>query len=155
MTQFINTKSIVFSLYSGGRAANTLVKSFCGFDVNLQRLSILNYCKTHKNITMNEISLALNLDNSAVSTLVSRMITKDNLLLREHGEEDRRNVFIKISPDGEKYLKNLNDECLKLDECIQSNFSREEEDQLHFLVSKLTSLNTELVKAKVNVDHNA
>jgi len=52
-----------------------------------------------KEITMNELSKGMNLDSSAVSTLVSRM-EKKSLVKRTHGTEDRRTVFVKLTQEG-------------------------------------------------------
>ena len=97
---------ICFNLYKGWREVSTFYRDVLGKDVSPQKVYVLELCEMDQKITMNDLSSAMHLDGSAVSTLISRM-EKKSLVRREHGVEDRRVVYVILTEEGHKVREKL------------------------------------------------
>jgi len=90
---------ICFNYYKGWRSVTAIHKQIYGNDNSIQMHFLLKLCDLTTTTNISDIAKGMNLDNSAVSLLVSRM-EKKGLLRREDGEADRRIVFVKLTNAG-------------------------------------------------------
>lgn len=127
---------ICFNFYNGWRQITSFYKDTLGVDVTPQKVYVLELLDTDKKITMNELSRGMNLDSSAVSTLVSRM-EKNSLIKRTHGTQDRRTVFVQLTKQGSEMRDNLRKRFGSLTENIEADISEEEIATLKRIVTKL------------------
>ncbi len=127
---------ICFNFYDGWRQITSFYKHTLGKDITPQKVYVLELLELDKKITMNELSRGMNLDSSAVSTLVSRM-EKNGLIKRTHGTQDRRTVFVQLTKKGNKLRDKLRSEFNSLTEHISENISEDEIATLKRIVSKL------------------
>ncbi len=110
---------VCFNFYKGWREVKALYKEVLGNDISPQNIYILGLCDLEKQLTMQQLAEKMELDGSAISTLVSRM-EKKFLLKRIHGKEDRRKVFVLLTKKGYERRESL-------------------QEKLHFLTKNLTN----------------
>jgi len=132
------SKYLCFNLYRGWREISAFYKDVLGKDISLQHVYILDLCDLHEKVTMNNLSEAMHLDGSAVSTLVSRM-EKKSLLKRTHGTRDRRCVYVQLTQQGQNLKDELKSQSGVLSDNIKKNISADEIEQLHAIVNKITA----------------
>jgi len=133
---------LCFNLYRGWREISSFYKDVLGKSISLQNFYILQLCDLDKKITMNDLSDAMHLDGSAVSTLVSRM-EKKGLLERTHGTKDRRCVYVQLTQQGGDLKEELDAKSGMLSEKIQKNISKNEIEQLQTIINKITANRTD------------
>ena len=127
---------ICFNFYNGWREITGFYKDILGMDVTPQKVYVLELLEIDKQITMNKLSVGMNLDSSAVSTLISRM-EKKGLVKRTHGTEDRRTVFVKLTKEGYEAKQLLRQNFSGLTDGIGENISQKEISTLREIVSKV------------------
>lgn len=127
---------ICFNFYGGWRQITSFYKHTLGKDVTPQKVYVLELLELDKKITMNELSRGMDLDSSAVSTLVSRM-EKNGLLKRTHGTHDRRTVFVQLTKQGSELRDSLRSKFGTLTDNIGNNISEDEIATLRRIVAKL------------------
>lgn len=87
-------------IYKLARCVERYVKLRLDNKHTLQGFELLRYLtNAEKPTTINAIARHLDLDSSAVSTLIARYERKD-YVVRTHGKEDRRNVFVNLTLKG-------------------------------------------------------
>jgi DNA-binding MarR family transcriptional regulator len=86
---------------------------------------------------MNQLSIGMQLEKSAVSTLVARM-EKKFLLKRTHGTEDRRTVFVQLTEAGSELREKIRSKSDMLVGSIGHGISAEDIQKLQEIVSKIT-----------------
>ena len=128
---------ICFNFYNGWREITGFYKDVLGMDVTPQKLYVLELLELDDQITMNELSKRMNLDSSAVSTLVSRM-EKKSLVTRTHGTEDRRTVFVKLTQTGFEAREKLRGNFGDLTDNIGENISQKDIATLQEIVGKIS-----------------
>ncbi len=101
-----------FNFYKGWREIKAFYQEFLGNDISPQNVFVLNLCDLKKQLTMQQLAEKMELDGSAISTLVSRM-EKKSLLKRTHGKEDCRKVFVQLTEEGYE-LRQLVQEKMKV-----------------------------------------
>ena len=128
---------ICFNFYNGWREITGFYKDVMGMDVTPQKVYVLELLELDKEITMNQLSKGMNLDSSAVSTLVSRM-EKKSLVSRKHGTEDRRTVFVKLTQEGHEARELLRGNFGKLTDNIGEDISSSDIATLKEIVGKIS-----------------
>ena len=99
----------------------------------LECLGVCGPCK------MNTLVAALKVKFSAVTMIIDRLV-KTGFVLRERGQEDRRTVFVALSPKGKKILMEENQRRRKAFMQVFSRVSaKEREDYLRILEKILDS----------------
>lgn len=131
---------ICFNFYSGWRTVTSIYKEIYGNDITPQNIFALELCEREKKITMGELSKGLNIYNSAISTLVSRM-EKNGLLIRTHGNEDRRTVFIQLTEKGDALRKQVREKFDQLNHAMTGNLTQTEIQKLQQIVTTLSNKN--------------
>jgi len=127
---------LCFNLYRGWREISSFYKDILGKDISLQNVYVLDLCDLDKKITMNDLSEAMHLDGSAVSTLVSRM-EKKSLLKRTHSKEDRRFVYVQLTQHGQDFKNKLKTKSALLTENIKKNISVDDIKRLQAIVNQI------------------
>ena len=74
--------------------------------ITLPQMNILDYLFQKKKCTMGDISDMLSVSMSAATGLTDRMI-KNKMLKRSRGVEDRRIVWIALTPQGKKVAESV------------------------------------------------
>jgi DNA-binding MarR family transcriptional regulator len=128
---------ISFNFYTGWRAVTSIYKDIYGNDVTPQNIFILELCEIDRKITMTELSKGLNLNSSAVSTLVSRM-EKNGLLIRIHGKEDRRAIFVKLTQKGDELRNQIREKIDLLEQTMNNNLTPADIKKLQQIVTTLS-----------------
>ena len=85
---------------------------------------------------MSELSKGLDLNSSAVSTLVSRM-EKKGFLKRTFGSEDRRAVFVQLTKKGDKLRNQVREKMDLLNRTITEGLSQKDIENLQDTVTIL------------------
>lgn len=87
----------------------------------------------YKNIKvkMSDLSKKLNLKTSGATQLVDKLI-EHKMVIREYNPEDRRTIFIKLSPTGESIIEKIQ---LKHDKIITEMYKDLSMKELDFLYS--------------------
>ena len=128
---------ICFNFYVGWRKIAAIHKLIYGNDYTVQLHFLLELCDYDTPIKVNELSKGLNLDPSAVSTLVDRMV-KRGLLRRDHGKADRRTVFITLTQEGVKVKAHLKRQSDNFNQVITEGISSANLATLQSIVVKIT-----------------
>ena len=140
---------ICFNFYSGWREIEQLFRKIVGNDMTMQKTFVLNYL-FDGNRTMSEVSKHLNLDSSAVSTLVDRMFKK-GLIQRLRSDEDRRIVMIGLTEDGKSLKTELDDKFALFMEVSAQGISDEDQCTIKNIVTNIKAnhdkLNNKTAKA--------
>ncbi|HHW54649.1 MAG: MarR family transcriptional regulator [bacterium] len=74
-----------------------------GSDLTAVQLSCLNYLNRHENVNASNIAEGLAISRAAATNLVERLVRK-GLVSRQVNPEDRRQVFIRLLPQGKEVL---------------------------------------------------
>jgi DNA-binding MarR family transcriptional regulator len=127
---------LCFNFYSGWREMASFYKDALGKDVSPQNVYVLELCELKERITMNNLSKAMNLDGSAVSTLISRMEKKD-LVVRTHGVKDRRCVYVQLTEKGNQFREKLRLQTGVLIENATRGISKDDISKLQVIVKKI------------------
>ena len=77
-----------------------------GQEYSFSHTMVLQSLIIQKEAKMNELARFLGLSKANASGLVDRLVRK-GLIERTHGVEDRRVVFVRLTPDGERAAKQL------------------------------------------------
>lgn len=129
---------ICFNFYNGWREITGFYKDSLGMDVTPQKVYVFELLDADKKLTMNELSKGMNLDSSAVSTLISRM-EKKSLVKRTHGKKDRRTVFVQLTKEGVEERDKIRQKLGGMIEGIGENISEEDIETLKRIVTKISA----------------
>jgi DNA-binding MarR family transcriptional regulator len=135
---------VCFNFYKGWREVSAFYKDVLGNDVSPQNVYILESCDLEEQLTMQQLAAKLQLDGSAVSTLVSRM-EKKGLLKRTHGTEDRRTVFVQLTKEGDDLRNELRKKTGLLTEGISKNLADEDLKKLQDIVKTIAKNRQDLL----------
>jgi len=104
----------------GFRLIDSICKERTG--MTYQKLSVLKVVK--RRMKVSDISNALDLNTSSISTLLKRMESV-GLINRFHGELDRRTVFVEISKKGKQLLAEHKSELDNLESVLEGIFTED------------------------------
>ena len=142
----INLNTLIcFNFYSGAREIEQLFRQVVGPDMTMQKSFILDFLyAAEKN--MREVSEHLDLDSSAVSTLVDRMFKK-GLITRDRDDTDRRVIFIGLTEEGRKLKDELADKVYLFNQLLSDGITDNEQDQLFDIVPRIKTNHLNLTSA--------
>ncbi len=110
-------------------------------DITLNQALILFHIEKarelNQEIFQKDIEIALGLTNPTVTSAIKTMMTK-NLLYRVQKEEDKRYFSLHLTEKSEKIVKEALHIIIETDASFTSNLSKEEKEQLAFLLKKIT-----------------
>ena len=107
--------------------------------LNLAEFMILDFLAERERCIMKDIVLNFSLAASTATVIVNRLVKK-NYVKREHSEEDRRMVFLEITPEGQQAHNNFWTTMKASIEKPLSHLTEVEIETLSRLIKKLTSL---------------
>jgi DNA-binding MarR family transcriptional regulator len=96
----------------------------------LECLSTCGHCKMHTLVD------ALKVKFSAVTAIIDRLV-KTGFVIREHGKEDRRTVFVALSTKGKKVLQEVYQQRRKAFMQVFSRVSAKEREEYLTILEKL------------------
>lgn len=99
-------------------------------DFNLtytQYVTLLILWNEKKPLTMTELNERLQVDCGTTSPLFKRM-GRNNLVIREHSSDDRRNIYIKLTENGRKKEKAVQKRVNKCLFCVSESPDEHKED---------------------------
>jgi len=96
----------------------------------LECLSGCGHCKMHTLVD------ALKVKFSGVTAIIDRLV-KMGFVIREHGQEDRRTVFVSLSPKGKKVLMEVNQQRRKAFMQVFSRVSAGERGEYLTILEKI------------------
>ena len=131
-------RAVVNVRYTSNYLAAKQNKFMMEYDLTMPQFNILRILRGAKGaITVNSVKDRMVEKSPNTTRLMDKLIEK-NLIERERCSDDRRVVYVKISPDGVKILGEI-DEKLKngSDEFIPTGLTEKEADLLSDLLDKL------------------
>ena len=129
-------KQVGFNFYTGWRAVTSIYKDIYSNDITPQNIFILELCGLDKKITMSDLSIGIDTNSSAVSTMVSRM-EKRGFLKRTFGIRDRRTVNVQLTKKGYKLRNKIRGKMDLLTRTITENLSQKDIKTLRDIVTTL------------------
>lgn len=101
----------------------------------------LYYVKNKNKISQRELSNLMNVQDSSAGRLIDRL-ERDGLIERERNDTDRRVIYIKLSPIGDKLISDLMPLGIKFNDDLVSGIDEEEliiyERVLQKMISNIT-----------------
>jgi DNA-binding MarR family transcriptional regulator len=113
------------------------------FDLTMQQDLILAYIAKHLNVTANEIAHSFSITKSAVSQVLSKL-EQNKMIVRAVNPQNKRESFISLGENGEKYVSLLQDLDIKL---IKNYYSKVDLEDLTHMTRTMEKIN-EVIKAK-------
>lgn len=104
--------------------------------VSAQQGMVLGVLSKNKKIKITELSNQLCLSNSTVSGIIDRL-EKQGMVSRERSEEDKRVVYVSISPDFKSHHQVFRE---KFEKNIQTMMSQGDAEELHKIFEGLVAL---------------
>jgi DNA-binding MarR family transcriptional regulator len=83
---------------------------FC--DLSFSQLHTIHMVRSHGQLSMSELAEILGVSPPSASAMVDRLVEK-GLINREHSQEDRRKVVIRLSPTAEKDIEGVDEVILR------------------------------------------
>ena len=111
---------------------NTLTRS----DITATQLLVLECLSTCGHCKMHTLVGALKVKFSAVTAIIDRLV-KTGFVIREHGKEDRRTVFVSLSAKGKKVLEEVYQQRRKAFMQVFSRVSAKEREEYLTIIEKL------------------
>lgn len=136
-------ESVSFNFYKGWREVKAFYQEFLGNDISPQKVYVLELCDLKKQLTMQQLAEKMELDGSAISTLVSRM-EKKLLLTRTHGKEDRRKVFVQLTKEGYELRQSLQEKLRLLTASLTNNLQDDDIKKLKEVVGIISKNRAQL-----------
>ena len=127
---------VCFNFYKGWKEVKAFYKDYLGNDISPQNIYVLELCDLNEKFTMQQLAVKMELDGSAISTLVSRM-EKKSLLIRTHGREDRRKVFVQLTMEGYKLKKSLQEKLQLLTKNLTHDLQNNDINKLREVVTTI------------------
>ena len=106
--------------------------------LNLPQLNVLNIIGDTEACTMGEIAKRVTLSLSSVTLIVDKLV-KLKLIARVRGKTDRRIVYAKLTPEGQKIYQVQIEHLQLLGNKLLSALTSPEQDTLLQLLHKLTT----------------
>ena len=126
---------ICFNFYSGWREIEQLFRDIVGSDMTVQKSFILSFLHDSYR-TMTEVSEHLNLDTSAVSTLVDRMFKK-GLIHRVRDPRDRRVILVSLTDEGSLLKLKIDEKVKAFSDALDEGISSEDKQVLREIISQI------------------
>ena len=82
-------------------------------DLTGPQLTVVKMLEQIGDLSLSELSERIRAQNSTVTGIIDRMV-RENLVLRERSKEDRRVVFIRLTPKGRKLAQEITVEPMEI-----------------------------------------
>lgn len=98
----------------------------------------LNVIALTENCTVSKLAEALNITKSAVTLKVNEMI-KQNLIVKEQSQEDKRVFYIRLSSEMKKVISIYNQIFKKIEKKVMEKYSQEELNTFIKILNNISS----------------
>lgn len=113
------------------------IKKMCGdTGMSAPQGMIIGLLSKNKKMKITELSNHLSLSNSTVSGMIDRLEAKE-MVIRERSKDDKRVVYVSVSPNFEDMHKNFHKQ---LEENIEKIMSQGNKEELHKIFEGLNTL---------------
>lgn len=130
---------VCFNFYVGWRHIQAIYRQAFPDGVSPQRAYLLCACNPRQGTPVASLLDALELDSPAMSGLLARLQT-EGLLVREVNPNDRREVFVHLTPTGIQLRRETLERLQAADHLLAQHITRDELDQLRRIVDRLGDL---------------
>jgi DNA-binding MarR family transcriptional regulator len=124
---------------------NTLIENFQITSVQAAAILFLN---KRKDSFLKDLGLGLDMNNSAVTTLVERL-ERNGFIIKQKSKKDKRASIINLSEKGERTAENIRPFIKDFNKIFEQNFKTEELDTimkfLNFSISYFEEANNEKI----------
>jgi len=107
-------------------------------DITTTQLLVLECLATCGHCKMNNLVEALKVKFSAVTAIIDRLV-KTGFVIREHGKEDRRTVFVSLTVKGKKVLSEVYQQRRKAFIQVFSRVSAKEREEYLTILEKIVN----------------
>ncbi|MFT5874737.1 MAG: DNA-binding MarR family transcriptional regulator [Clostridium sp.] len=115
---------------------HNMSKGLCDTGISAPQGMVLRLLSEKKKLKITELSNELSLSNSTVSGIIDRL-EKQDMVVRERSEEDKRVVYVSVSPSFEDMHKDFHNQFAKN---IQNIMSQGSNAELHKIFVGLEAL---------------
>jgi DNA-binding MarR family transcriptional regulator len=138
---------ICFNFYVGWRSISAFYRRYLPDSVTPQQSYVLECCERERGVLMHELAGLLMIAPPAVSMLVGRM-ERSGLLERRPDTENRREVRVHLTADGESVRSRIREAMVDADKILFSRITQGDLDQLKSLVSRIETERQRLDEAE-------
>lgn len=129
--------SVMFRLMGAMKSNMQECMVLCG-NLNEKDLMIVGYVGQNKKVRMKDIAEFINVPMSSLTSMVDKLIER-NYLAREHSEEDRRAVLIRLAENGQNTYDTHMRRKVELAQRVLSRFDEEEQIALIGYIEKIAA----------------
>ncbi len=104
--------------------------------ISLPQMIALDYASHHPKVTMTDLSKVLSIQLSSTTVLVDRLI-RQKMLTRERDDQDRRLVWVAVTPKGKKVISQILEQKRRSIKDIFGLLTDRERDQYLGMISKV------------------
>ncbi len=106
--------------------------------ISFPQMVALDYAAHHPRVTMTDLSKVLSIQLSSTTVLVDRLI-RQKMLRRERDDQDRRLVWVMVTPKGRKVISQILEQKRRSIKNIFRILTDRERDQYLGMISKVYS----------------
>lgn len=122
----------------GRKGMSTLVSEQLLQELSLEQFTLIRLVYRHGPIRASELADMLFVHRSAITVRVDKLVKK-GLLERERDEEDRRNVYLRISEKGIKFYETLEGKINEFVEAIIQDIPKDEMENFLNVFEKIAT----------------
>lgn len=137
-------EAIVYLYTEGRRVTKELARRA---DLTGPQLTVVKMLEQIGDLSLSELSDRIRAQNSTVTGIIDRMV-RENLVVRERSKEDRRVVYIRLTPKGRKLAQEINVEPMEIFRSALADLSASEVRELVKILGKVAK------KVRQQVDLN-
>ncbi len=120
-------------------------------DLTGPQLTVVKLLEQIGDISLSELSDKIRAQNSTVTGIIDRM-EREELVVRERSKEDRRVVFIRLTPKGQKLAREIPVEPMEVFRTALESLSVQEMRDLMRIMTKVSRKVKQLVRHNVRSD---
>lgn len=120
-------------------------------DLTGPQLTVVKLLEQIGDISLSELSDKIRAQNSTVTGIIDRM-EREELVVRERSKEDRRVVFIRLTPKGQKLAREIPVEPMEVFRTALESLSAQEMRDLMRIMTKVSRKVKQLVRHNVQSD---
>jgi DNA-binding MarR family transcriptional regulator len=117
-------------------------------DLTGPQLTVVKMLEQIGDLSLSELSERIRAQNSTVTGIIDRMV-RENLVVRERSKEDRRVVYIRLTPKGRKLAQEITVEPMEIFRNALEDLSASEVRDLVKILGKVAKKVRQQVKTEV------
>jgi DNA-binding MarR family transcriptional regulator len=116
------------------------------FGLTGSQLVVLKMLEPKGRVSLSELSERIRAKNSTVTGIIDRM-ERDGLVLRKRSEEDRRVVYLELTPDGKKLASTATTDPMQLFRALLEDLPSRDAAELERIMTKMAKRVREVLAA--------